>query len=85
MPPPIVDGDGMPNHLREDGACSTPGPNDPLVSAGIHFFNPLEQLSFYKGSFLQRTSHVYSPILNISIKIFTTAASYAAGGQYIYP
>jgi hypothetical protein len=39
MPPPIMDGDCMPNHLGEDGARPTPGANNPLIALIIHHFN----------------------------------------------
>jgi len=52
MSPPIVHRDGVTDHLREDGACATPGPNDLLVPALIHVLHALEQLRLYVGAFL---------------------------------
>jgi len=34
----VMYGNGMPNHLREDGAVPAPGANDFLLTMGIHRF-----------------------------------------------
>jgi hypothetical protein len=36
MPASIVDGNGMPDHLREDGAVTAPGANHFLLAPFIH-------------------------------------------------
>jgi hypothetical protein len=58
MSPTIMDSNSVSDHLREDGARPAPGPNNPLITTGIHILDSFEQFCFYKGSFLQRTSHV---------------------------
>lgn len=48
----IVNCDGMTHHLREYGACATPGSNDLLVAALIHVLHSFKQFRLYERAFL---------------------------------
>jgi hypothetical protein len=51
----IMYGDGMTNHLREDGASPAPGSEHFLFSGGIHRFDSFQKLRGYKRPFFKRS------------------------------
>ena len=53
----VVDGDGVTNHLGEDGGRAGPGLQHALLAGFVHFLDPLEQLSSYIGALLDRSAH----------------------------
>src|SRR5215210_7447697 len=40
----VVDGDGVPHHVRDDGAAARPGADDPLVTLAVELVDLLQQV-----------------------------------------
>jgi len=55
VPPAIVYGDGVANHLREDCAGAAPRADDLFIAAGVHGFNLLQQFWGDKRPLLERS------------------------------
>src|SRR5580692_9186424 len=58
--PAVVHGDGVPDHVRDDGGAAGPGLDDLLVPAGVQDVDLLQQMVVDEGSLLQATRHVSS-------------------------
>src|SRR5205823_10417277 len=55
--PPIVDGDRVPDHLREDGRPARPCLQNALLAARVHIVDPLQQLLVRVRPLLDRSTH----------------------------
>jgi hypothetical protein len=55
MPPTIVNGDRVTNHLWKNGAGPAPGANDFLFALGIHDFDLFQKFGLNEWPFLQRS------------------------------
>src|SRR5690606_32452302 len=62
---PVVHGDRVPDHLREDGGCPGPGPDDPLLVGRVHILDPLHQLRINERALLQAATHVLLPAFRV--------------------
>src|SRR3990172_6030201 len=51
--PAVVDGDGVPDEVREDDARPRPGLDDLLLAALVHLLDPTEESSLDEGAFLE--------------------------------
>src|SRR5438105_7507605 len=60
VPATIVDRQGMPNHLREDGRIARPGLDHALFSDAVEPLNLFEQANVDVGTLLCRTGHTTS-------------------------
>src|ERR1017187_7355597 len=54
---PVMDGDGVADHLRKDVAAPRPGLDDPLLPALIQLLNLGEQVIVAERPFLEGTAH----------------------------
>src|SRR5262245_7679677 len=53
----IMNGDGMPNHLREDCAGTRPGAYHDALIGFVQLFNLFEKFGFYKRTLFHTTRH----------------------------
>jgi hypothetical protein len=53
MPASIVDGNRVPDHLRENGAGAAPGSEYLLIATLVHYLNFLKQFRVYERPFFQ--------------------------------
>src|ERR1035441_1754531 len=54
---PVMHGDGVSDHLREDVAAPRPGLDDPLLPALVQLLNLGEQVIVAERPFLEGTAH----------------------------
>src|SRR4029077_4502197 len=58
----VVDGDGVPDHLREDRGRARPGADHPLLPARVHRLDAAEQPLLDERSLLGTATHL-TPLL----------------------
>src|SRR6202020_2274967 len=56
----VVHGDGVTDHVRDDGGAARPGLDDLLVATRVQDVDLLEQMVVDEGSLFQATRHVSS-------------------------
>src|SRR5207253_3444675 len=54
----VVDGDRVPDHVREDRGRAGPGPDHPLLVRGVHRLDPAHQPPLDERPFLGRPTHL---------------------------
>src|SRR6478735_5093953 len=60
---PVVDGDRVADHLREDRRGARPGADHPLVAGGVHLLDPLHQPLFHERPLLRAATHLATTLL----------------------
>src|SRR5947209_19302100 len=60
---PVVDGDRVADHLREDRGGPRPGAEHPLFARGVHGLDPVHQPLFDERPLLARATHRFLPLL----------------------
>src|SRR6266516_7729352 len=55
---PVVDRDGVPDHLGHDGRAARPRPQDPLVPALVHVLDLGHEVVVHERALLHRSRHV---------------------------
>ena len=50
---PVMDGDRVSNHLREDHTCATPGANHFLLALLVHRFNSIQKFGLNERALFQ--------------------------------
>src|SRR5690606_1971877 len=58
---PVVDGDGVANHLRDDRRATAPRADDPLLVLLVQSLDLLHQMVVDEGALLQTACHFRSP------------------------
>src|SRR5581483_9163087 len=60
---PVVDGDRVAHHLREDRRGPRPRLDHPLVARGVHSLDPRHQALLDERALLARSTHRFLPLL----------------------
>src|SRR6266568_9494593 len=67
--PAVVDGQGVPDHLRGDGGAPRPGLHHLAVVGRVHLLDLLEQVIVHPRALLERSCHVYLRLLMMKPRV----------------